>query len=113
MYQDMSGQENIHMQGKVYMVLQALATDPEYQRRGIGSRLVRWGLDQADDEKLPCWIHASDSDVACRLYMSAGFQEVGCNAYDLDAWTPEGDKESGQRWGSYTFRYMLRPSKSA
>lgn len=56
MYEDMSGQENIHMQGKVYMVLQALATDPEYQRRGIGSQLVRWGLEQADGEKLPCWI---------------------------------------------------------
>lgn len=30
------------------VVLDSLATDPKYQRRGAGSMLVKWGLDIAD-----------------------------------------------------------------
>jgi ribosomal protein S18 acetylase RimI-like enzyme len=29
-------------------VLDSLATDPEAQRRGAGSMLVKWGVDMAD-----------------------------------------------------------------
>lgn len=112
MHGDMVRQEKLHMEGGVYMVLQALATDPNYQRRGIGAKLVQWGLNQADAEGLKCWIHASDSATSCRLYEAAGFQEVGYNEYDLDVWATDAGNVTSQRWGSYTFRYMVRGSRA-
>ena len=33
----------------VRIVLDILAVDPAYQRRGAGSMLVQWGLDLADE----------------------------------------------------------------
>ncbi|KAF3902508.1 hypothetical protein ABW21_db0204255 [Orbilia brochopaga] len=77
-----------------YLILQGLVTDPDCQRRGIGSQLVKWGVDRADAEKLPCWCHASPAGN--QLYRKAGFQEMGNDEYDL------GD------FGKYTFRYMVR-----
>lgn len=110
MHGDMAGKEKLHMDGGVYMVLQSLATDPNYQRRGIGSKLVQWGLDQADAEGLPCWIHASDAGR--RVYEAAGFEQVGYDEYDLDVWATKSENMSSQGWGSYTFRYMVRESKT-
>lgn len=104
-------QQESHMKG-VYMVLQRLATDPEFQRRGVGSKLVKWGLDRADAEGLPCWLHVSDSDVACRLYEAAGFRQVGHDEYNLDACAAESGSMSSQCWGTYTFRYMVREGKT-
>ncbi|KAF3907053.1 hypothetical protein AA313_de0208847 [Arthrobotrys entomopaga] len=82
------------MTEKNYLVLQGLVTRPEYQYQGVGSQLVRWGVDRADTRKLACWCHASPAGN--QLYLKAGFQEVGSNDYDLGA------------FGKYTFRYMVR-----
>ncbi|KAJ5908736.1 acetyltransferase [Penicillium taxi] len=86
--------EENSMKGR-YLVLQALATSPSFQCRGIGSQLLQWGIDIADVEKLPCWVHASPAGH--NLNKKAGFQEIGSSEYDL---------EGG--WGRYTFRYMQR-----
>lgn len=32
----------------VYIVLDSLTTDPEYQRRGAATLLLKWGIDLAD-----------------------------------------------------------------
>ncbi|EPS35767.1 hypothetical protein H072_10739 [Dactylellina haptotyla CBS 200.50] len=77
-----------------YLVLQALATSPEYQGRGVASQLVKWGVDRADDGNLTCWCHASPAGN--QLYRKAGFQELGNSEYDLG------------EFGKYTFRYMRR-----
>ncbi|KAK6336237.1 hypothetical protein TWF696_001799 [Orbilia brochopaga] len=78
-----------------YLVLQGLVTSPEYQCQGVGSQLVKWGVDRADAEKLACWCHASPAGN--QLYRKAGFQELGSSDYDLG------------EFGKYTFRYMVRP----
>jgi GNAT superfamily N-acetyltransferase len=96
MRNDLMKWEN-QMKGKRYYVLQALVTIAHYQCQGVGSKIIQWGVDRADAEKIPCWIHASPA--GSRLYTRAGFQELGNNEYDI------GD------WGEYTFRYMLRPAK--
>ncbi|KAJ5778785.1 acetyltransferase [Penicillium odoratum] len=92
--------EENSMKGRKYLVLQALATSPSFQCRGIGSQLIQWGIDIADAEKLPCWVHASPAGH--NLYKKAGFQEIGSSEYDLESISSEG------RWGRYTFRYMQR-----
>lgn len=94
--------EENSMRGRKYLVLQVLATSPSFQCRGIGSKLIQWGIDIADAEKLPCWAHASPAGH--NLYKKAGFQEIGSSEYDLESISSEG------RWGPYTFRYMQRPA---
>ena len=45
----------------------------DYQRRGIGARLVQWGLDQAEDERVPCGVESSFAGM--RLYEKKGFRK--------------------------------------
>ncbi|KAK2743147.1 GNAT family [Colletotrichum kahawae] len=105
MYKERVAMEERYMKGKRYAVLQGLATDPAYQRRGIATKLIRAGLEKVDSEGLTCWIHASPSSHG--VYAKAGFEEVGRNEYDLDEWAPDG-KGAEDRWGRYIFRHMLR-----
>ncbi|KAI0130554.1 acyl-CoA N-acyltransferase [Xylariales sp. AK1849] len=109
MHKDLSRWEDEHLKGKKHVVLQALFTDPGYQGRGIGSKLVQWVVDRADAQGLPCWAHASPAGSS--LYARAGFQVLGSNEYDLDEYAP-GGKEANGDWGMYTFRYMLRPARN-
>ena len=110
MYEDMVQWEAEHTKGREYLVLQALATDPRFQRRGIGTKLLQWGIDKADAGDLPCWTHASPASYT--LYERVGFQEVGKSDYDLDEYAP-GGRGGNRGWGRYTFRYMLRPSRGS
>ncbi|KAK1992584.1 acyl-CoA N-acyltransferase, partial [Colletotrichum falcatum] len=88
MFRDMTWWEGKHLGGKRHAVLQALATDPRCQRRGVATELVRHGLEEVDSQGLPCWIHASPASH--QLYVKAGFREVGRSDYDLDEWAPGG-----------------------
>jgi ribosomal protein S18 acetylase RimI-like enzyme len=106
MREDMVRRESQQMGNKKYVVLQALATNPKHQGQGIGTRLVQWGAEMADSEQLPCWAHASPASYS--LYERAGFQELGRSDYNLAEWAP-GGKEGNRGWGTYTFRYMMRP----
>lgn len=45
-------------------VLEQLATSPSYQRRGIGSQLVKHGLEKADREGMVCYLSAAPMGVA-------------------------------------------------
>lgn len=51
--------------------LAALGVDPAAQRRGVGSRLVGWGLERAGREGLPATLEASARGR--RLYAKCGF----------------------------------------
>ncbi|KAK2062008.1 hypothetical protein LY76DRAFT_589863 [Colletotrichum caudatum] len=106
----MTSWEGRHLCGKKCVVLQALATDPRDQRRGVATELVRHGLEEVvDPQGLPCWVHASPASR--NVYVKAGFEEAGRSDYDLDEWAP-GGKGGNRGWGRYTFRYMLRPAKN-
>lgn len=37
-------------------VLHMLATLPDYRKRGLGSRLLKWGADIADEQGLECYL---------------------------------------------------------
>lgn len=54
-------------------LLANVVTHTDYQRRGIGACLVRWGLDQAQAERVPVGVESSLAGM--RLYEKMGFRE--------------------------------------
>jgi GNAT superfamily N-acetyltransferase len=51
-----------------------VVTHTDYQRRGVGARLVKWGLDQAEAERVPVSVESSFAGV--RLYEKMGFRRI-------------------------------------
>lgn len=105
MREDLVARKRDLMGNERHMVLQALVTDPRWQKMGVGARLVQWGASKADVEGLSCWAHASPSGYG--VYLRAGFEELGMSEYDLDQYLPENEQGKSE-WGVYTFRYMVR-----
>jgi GNAT superfamily N-acetyltransferase len=60
--------------------LRRMMVDPDHQRKGIGQKLLQWGLDLADKQKMVCWLYARPAAV--RLYESAGFKVMGVCEYN-------------------------------
>ncbi|MCJ1484509.1 hypothetical protein MMC06_004680 [Schaereria dolodes] len=58
-----------------YIWLGFIATDPKFQRKGVGKKLLRWGFKLADDEGVP--IGLESSPVGGLLYEKSGFEDVG------------------------------------
>lgn len=59
--------------------------DPEYQRRGAGRQLTKWGVELADELGVLAVVEASENGSLC--YLREGFQLV--DEYDLplpDKW---------------------------
>ncbi|KAJ5979813.1 GNAT family acetyltransferase [Penicillium waksmanii] len=54
--------------------LATVAVDPRHQRRGFGRSLVQWGLDRANEERIPVGLDASRQGLA--LYEDMGFRTV-------------------------------------
>lgn len=48
---------------------------PDHQRNGVGRKLLQWGLDLADKEKMVSWLFARPA--AAKMYQDAGFKVVG------------------------------------
>ncbi|KAI5202863.1 hypothetical protein E4T39_04436 [Aureobasidium subglaciale] len=57
-----------------YCQLHICFTDPDYQRRGIGSMMLQWGCDLADQLFLPSWVEASPTGNF--LYRKFGYKDV-------------------------------------
>ncbi|KAI5924919.1 hypothetical protein F4810DRAFT_709111 [Camillea tinctor] len=57
--------------GKGVYVLELLGVNPEYQRQGAGSSLVKWGTDEADKHGVKAVVEGTP--VARRLYEKCGF----------------------------------------
>lgn len=81
------------MGAQSYMTLKMLAIRPERARKGVGTLLLRKGLEEVDRLDLPCFIHAGVQ--AKPLYERYGFRDVGempCNAFDY------GGRSDGRHW---------------
>ncbi|KAF5013960.1 hypothetical protein FDECE_89 [Fusarium decemcellulare] len=56
---------------KKHYYLDTLVTHPDYQRRGAGSMLVKWGCDLADKDGVGVYVDASEAGAP--LYQKFGF----------------------------------------
>lgn len=90
------------LKGQRHMLMAILAVLPEYQRMGIGNKLLKWGLDKADEEQVDCWIDASPYGLG--LYKKFGWKEVGNLDVELDKWGGENGKTERTV-------HMIRPPK--
>jgi GNAT superfamily N-acetyltransferase len=62
--------------------LELLGVSPPYQGRGIGTKLVHWGIDAADKEGVCATVTSSEGNE--RFYQHAGFD-------DIVGWATEGE----------------------
>lgn len=69
-----------YMGTKPFVFLSLLITHPEHQRRGAGAMLIQWGLDKADELKLPSFLEASDAGKP--LYERFGFETQEVTTWD-------------------------------
>lgn len=95
------------------MYVITITVHPKHQGRGVGPALIKQGTNRADAEGALCWVHSSEAGV--HTYRKCGFEEDDSLEIDLDGWArkldikpPAGD----DRWGTYTFRYLVRQPKA-
>ncbi|KAI9803962.1 MAG: hypothetical protein M1833_000243 [Piccolia ochrophora] len=70
--------------GPAVVVLYMLFTDPEFQRQGAGTMMVRWGCELADHLFLPAWVDSSET--AHHLYLKNGFEDVLHPSIKTEKW---------------------------
>ena len=65
----------------VIIELEAFAVHPDWQRKGIGSLLVKKFLESVDTDHAKCYVHSSETGKA--LYEKFGFKVIGLVTVDL------------------------------
>ncbi|KAG0295347.1 hypothetical protein BGZ98_001428 [Dissophora globulifera] len=98
-------------------IIIGLGVAPEYQGQGVGSALMKWGTDKADEEGVYTWV--SSSMDGHQAYAKAGYIEVGRLELRLDDYAQgvrrkvknEDGEEVEQDWGVYIWRWMRRDPK--
>jgi GNAT superfamily N-acetyltransferase len=91
------------------LILAGFFVSTAYQGKGIGSALLKYAADLADERGVFMWVHSSEA--AWRAYTRAGFAVVRTLEVDLDEWAPVGPPEGG-KWGQYIIRYMKRDARA-
>ncbi|MCJ1353714.1 MAG: hypothetical protein MMC33_003701 [Icmadophila ericetorum] len=71
-----------------YWVVDALYISPTFQRRGLGTRLLKWGLEQADEEGIPVLVDSSPEGRW--IYERAGFRKI--KKWEVEGWFDPGDR---------------------
>lgn len=82
-----------------HFLLSLLGTLPKFERQGLASRLIRWGLERADEMGVPAYVDSSPTGL--KLYEKMGFRACGEMMVDLGRFEGADGKEGGlgvQRW---------------
>ncbi|KAI9801613.1 MAG: hypothetical protein M1825_003292 [Sarcosagium campestre] len=82
---------------EAHVLLYILFTIPEYQYKGSGTMMVKWGCDLADHMFLPMWVESSTQGY--KLYESNGFRTVEQAHFKTEKW-------------DVNYTHMRRPAKS-
>lgn len=72
------------IRGKKHMYIRRLMVLPEYQGRGIASKLLRVVTDEADKQKIVCWLFSRPAGE--KLYTKVGFEIMGETEMDEKAY---------------------------
>ncbi|CAG8961932.1 hypothetical protein HYFRA_00014090 [Hymenoscyphus fraxineus] len=56
-------------------LLELMVTHVDFRRRGAATALLKWGIEEADREKIPCKVEGSP--MGRLLYKSQGFKDLG------------------------------------
>lgn len=78
------------MKGKKHALMATLAIQPEWQKLGLGGRLLEDGLKRCDAEGTECWIDASAKGKG--LYLKHGWVQCGKVDIELKRWGAETDE---------------------
>lgn len=73
--------------------LMEIGTHPDYQRRGIGEFLVKYGTDRADRDAVLCCCSASP--MGAKLYRRLGWDWIDSFQTDLEAFGGKGSYVQG------------------
>ncbi|PGH16627.1 hypothetical protein AJ80_05129 [Polytolypa hystricis UAMH7299] len=79
-----------NMKGKRIAHLTILVVAPDFQGQGIGSALIKYGLDIADKENMPAWLEASEAGYP--VYKKFGYKDVQVVKFDAGKYTGEGEE---------------------
>lgn len=66
------------------LVVYLLQTDPAYQRKGLASMLLKYGLAMADSEGRKAYIEATAEGHP--VYLKLGFRDIDVLRLDLSKW---------------------------
>jgi GNAT superfamily N-acetyltransferase len=69
------------MEGRKHWYLNLVATRPEYQGKGAAGKLLRWGIQRADEDGTETYLEASPDGKP--IYEHLGFKEVDRLVADL------------------------------
>ncbi|KAH7103188.1 acyl-CoA N-acyltransferase [Auriculariales sp. MPI-PUGE-AT-0066] len=94
--------------GRRCIFVTSIVVAPEHEGRGVGSMLVKSGVEHADEDKVNIWVHASEQ--AHHLFKKNGFEILGELDMDLDEYAITAPPNGEEKWGHYVFRYMNRPA---
>ena len=90
-------------------VLNILFTHPEYRRKGVGSLVMRWGLDHADKLGSESFVEATVEGKP--LYERFGFEVVDTNELHVEEKPSQEWKELESTLIPFTWWSMHRPAK--
>jgi GNAT superfamily N-acetyltransferase len=109
--EDMKKRQGLLMSpGTKCMFILMFMVSPIHQGKGVGSALLKWGTDVADQIGTFIWVHSSER--AWKVFQSRGFEVAYTLDIDLDEYAPfppaKGVGKEDGTWGRYVFRYMKR-----
>lgn len=90
------------MEGRKHWYLELIATRPEYQGKGAGGKLLRWGLERSDADGTETYLEASPAGKP--VYERFGFKEEDRLVVDLEG---KGDGNLGEK--EFIEVFMVRP----
>ncbi|KAH7396867.1 acyl-CoA N-acyltransferase [Phaeosphaeria sp. MPI-PUGE-AT-0046c] len=70
------------LEGEKHYSLDNLATHPEHRGQGLASRLIKWVLQRADEERTLVYLETGSENAARRMYERLGFKERGVYVMD-------------------------------
>ncbi|CBY00331.1 hypothetical protein IAQ61_011261 [Plenodomus lingam] len=97
------------LKGQHHLLLENLATHPDYRGRGMASHLLEWIFSQADARKCPVYLNTENDNPAIKLYERMGFENAGTyTVSNLSRFVPKEDLDRYSYGPDHTIVAMVR-----